>query len=167
MATAKECLIKLIEEHKEELLMRTCNKLQRFSQSHYESIAYEKHLEREELFLNVLLHTLQDETSDSLPEYVRQLVGERANEGYQLKEIEEAFDIVEDTLWEVLPKYCPLEESLIDVLAIVRKLIRQAKNSLGQLFLDGVLITQKQFHAVHKKFSEYRHEIDDQRDENS
>lgn len=164
MPTAKETLIKLIEEHKDELVVRTCNKLQKFSQSHYENVAYEKHLEREELFLNVLLQTLADESSDALPQYVKQLVEERSNEGYNLREIEEAFDIVEDTLWEVLTKYCPLEQSLIEVLAIVRKLIRKAKNSFSQLFFDDALTARKLFHEIHEKFAVYRHEISDQQE---
>ncbi len=158
MPTARQYLSSAIEEHKEELVERICNKLQKFSQSHYETLAYEHHQEREELFLNVILQTLQDDQSESLPKYIQELVQQRSNEGYTLKEIEEAFDIVEDTLWEVLTKYCPLEQSLIEVLSIVKKLFHAAKNSFAQLFFQDALNTQKQFENVRRKFIEYRNE---------
>ncbi len=157
MTTVKQQLIALIQEHKEELIARTSNKLQKFTPSHYESVAYEQHLKREEWFLNVLLQTLQDDTCASLPAYVKQLGEERANEGYDLQELEEAFDIVEDTIWEVVTKYCPLEYSLLDMLALVRKFIREAKNSIGQHFLDEALTTQQHLHDMLGKFAEYRH----------
>lgn len=162
MPGVKQYLIHAIEEHKAELVERTCNKLQKFSQSHYETVAYEQHLEREELFLNVILHTLRDDRSESLPKYIKELVEQRTNEGYTLKEIEEAFDIVEDTLWEVLVKYCPLEQSLIEVLSTVRKFFREVKNSFGYLFLQDALTAQKQFEDIRRKFAEYRNEMSEQ-----
>lgn len=160
MSTAKQYLIKAIEEHKDELVERICNRLQKFSQSHYETIAFEQLQEREEMFLNVLLQTLRDDNSASFPLYVRKLVEQRANEGYSLKEVEEAFDIIEDTLWEMVVKYCPLEESLIEVLALIKELFHKFKNTFAQMFYDEALKAEKQFGEIRKKFAEYRSESD-------
>jgi hypothetical protein len=158
MPTARESLIGAIEEHKYEVIVRVCNRLQKFSYSHYETISYERHQEREELFLNVMLRQLRDEDSNSLNSYLEHLAEQRSNEGYSLQEVEEAFDIVEDTLWQVLAKYWPLEQSLIEGLTIIRKLFQEIKNSLGQLFLEEVLSAQK-FENILRKFTEYRSEI--------
>jgi hypothetical protein len=160
MPTAKEYLINAITEHKNELILRTCNRLQKFSHSHYETISYEHHQEREELFLNVILQKLREDDSASLARYIEHLVEQRSNEGYNLSELEEAFDIVEDTLWEVLVKYCPLEQSLIEVLSIVRKLFHETKNSVAQLFLQDALLAQKQVENIRRKFVDYRNEKD-------
>ena len=160
MPTAKEYLIKAIKEHKNELILRVCNRLQKFPHSHYETICYEKHQEREELFLNVILQKLQENNSKPLTQYIEHLVEQRSNEGYSLSEIEEAFDIVEDTLWEVLVKYCPLQQSLIEVLSLVRKLFHEIKNSVAQVFLQDALTTQKQIENICRKFAEYRDVID-------
>ena len=162
MSTAKQYLIQAIEEHREELLMRICNKLQKFVQSHYESLAYEQLQEREEQFLSVILDTLRNGTSEAFPHYVRQLVTHRANEGYSLKEVEEAFDIVEDTLWEMIVKYCPLEQSMVDVLLIIRELFHTFKNTFAQIFFDDALTAQKQFADIRQKFAEYRNETSEQ-----
>jgi hypothetical protein len=160
MPTAKEYLIKAIEEHKNELVIRVCNRLQKFSHSHYETISFEQHQEREELFLNVILEKLGQDNSESLTHYIKHLVEQRSNEGYNLGEIEEAFDIVEDTLWEMLVKYCPLEQSLIEVLSTVRKLFHEIKNSVAQFFLQDALTAQKQFENIRRKFAEYRDEME-------
>ena len=158
MPTAREFLIGAIEENKYEVIVRVCNRLQKFSYSHYETISYERHQEREELFLNVILRQLRDEHSDSLTSYLEHLAEQRSNEGYSLQEVEEAFDIVEDTLWQVLAEYWPLEQSLIEGLTIIRKLFQEIKNSLGQLFLQEVL-SAKKFENILRKFIEYRKEI--------
>jgi hypothetical protein len=157
MPTVKEFLINAIEDHKEELITRTCNRLQTFSPSHYEVISFEQHQEREERFLNVILGRLREEDeSESLSHYIEFLVEQRSNEGYSLVEIEQAFDIVEDTLWEVLVKYWPLEQSLIEALSLIRKFFHETKNSFAQLFLRDALTTQKQVSKIHQKFAEYR-----------
>ena len=155
---AKEQLIRTIEEHREELVVRVCNRLQKFSSSHYETICFEQHQEREEHFLLVILQHLHDEDSDIMTRYLQELVEQRTSEGYNLQEVEEAFDIVEDGLWQVLSKYWPLEKSLIEGLAILRKLFQEIKNSLGQLFLEDVISAQK-FDNIRRKFDEYRHEM--------
>lgn len=157
MPTAREQLIHIIEERRDELVVRVCNRLQKFSYSHYETICFEQHHEREELFLFVIVQHLQHEHSDALARYLKDLVEQRTGEGYNLQEVEEAFDIVEDALWQVLPKYWPLEYSLIEGLSIVRKLFQEIKNSLGQLFLQDVLSAQK-FDNIRRKFAEYRNE---------
>lgn len=158
LTAAKEHLISMIEEHREELVVRVCNRLQKFSSSHYETICFEQHQEREELFLFVILQHLQNENSDALVRYLEDLVEQRTGEGYNLQEIEEAFDIVEDGLWQVLSKYWPLEQSLIEGLSILRKIFQEIKNSLGQLFLDDVISAQK-FDNIRRKFHEYRNEM--------
>ncbi|MBD3306485.1 hypothetical protein GF339_08785 [candidate division KSB3 bacterium] len=169
MPTARDYLIQAIEEHRRELLIRICNRLQKFSHSHYETISYEQHQEREALFLKVLLHHLRHEQDPAtLSTYLHQLVIQRSNEGYSLHEIEQAFDIIEDTLWEVLVKYCPLEQSLIEVLSLVRKIFHEIKNSFAQLFLQDALKTQRQFDEIRRKFAAYRNEqATDQDGENS
>ncbi len=157
MPTTKEYLIRALEEHKDEVVIRVCNRLQKFSFSHYETICFEQHQERERQFLDVIITQLQNEQSDCLASYLEQLVDLRGNEGYSLKEVEEAFDMVEDTLWLVLSRYWPLEQSLLEGLSILRKLFQEIKNSLGELFLRDVLMMQR-FENIRRKFDEYRNE---------
>ncbi len=157
MPTAKQHLISLIQEHKHELIERTCNRLQKCPHSHYETISYEQHQEHEELCLNVILRTLRDDNSEILRRYIEELVEQRTNEGYSLQEVEQAFDIVEEMLWQVLSRYWPLEESLIEGLSIIRKIFQDIKNSLAQLFLQDVLTAQK-FDNIRRKFEEFRNE---------
>ena len=158
MPTAREQLITLIEGHRDELVVRVCNRLQKFSYSHYETVCFEQHQEREELFLLVILQHLREGDSDVLLRYIENLVEQRTSEGYSLKEVEEAFDIVEDGLWQVLSKYWPLEQSLIEGLSILRKIFQEIKNSLGQLFLEDAISAQK-FDNIRRKFAEYRNEM--------
>ncbi len=158
MPTSKEYLIRVLQEHRQDFILRVSNKLQKFPYSHYETISFEQHQEREELFLNALLQHLHAPEAGVLATYAQKLCQQRSNEGYTLEEVERAFDIVEDTLWEVLTKYCPLEASLIEVLAIVRKIFQEVKNLVSQCFLHDTLSAQKQFENIRRKFAAYRQE---------
>jgi len=156
--TAKQYLIKTIEDHREELILRICRQLQAYAHSHYETIPLERHQEREERFMDVILATLRDEQSEALSLYLEDLVVQRADEGYALQELEEAFNIVQETLWQALAKYWPIEESVIEGMVILKKLFKDVHSSLGPLyFQNSYKFSAEKFDGMRRKFAEYRH----------
>ena len=156
MPTDKEHLITAIEQHKDELIETTCKRLQKLHGSHYEMIDYECHLEREETFLNALLQGLQEDTPDSFLSFVEHLSEQRSEEGYSLQEFQEAFNVVEETVWDMLVMYFPPDGSLVGMLASISRLFRTAKDHLAQVFLREALFSQRELEEVRKKFRAYR-----------
>ena len=156
--TAKQHLIKTIETHREELIFRICRQLQQFAHSHYETLPFERHQEHEEWFLSVILETLRNEESEAVAAYHDELVRLRANEGYTLEELQRAFEIVNETLWQALAKYWPIEESLTDGMVILKKLFKEIHASLGPLyFRNSYAAPTEKFDYLRRKFAEYRH----------
>jgi len=156
MPTDKENLISAIEGHKEELIDSVCKRLQKLSSSHYEMIDYEHHLEREESFLNALLQGLRDDTPELFLAFVDRLSEQRAEEGYNLQEFQDAFNVVEDTLWDMLVTHFPLNGSLVGMLTIVSRFFRAAKDRLAQVYLQEALSAQRELEHLRKKFRVYR-----------
>ena len=156
MPTDKENVITAIERHREEVIDTVCKRLQRLSSSHYEIIDYERHLEREENFLNALLQGLRDEIPESFLTFVEHLSEQRSDEGYTLKEFQDAFNVVEDTLWDMLVIHFPYDASLVGMLAIVSKLFRAAKDRLARVFLQEALSAQRELEHLRNKFRVYR-----------
>jgi hypothetical protein len=156
MLTNREQLITALEQYKSELIGTVSKRLQKLEGTHYADIDYERHLEREETFLNALLQGLQDETPGSFLTFVDQLSEQRTNEGYSLQEFQEAFNIVEDTVWDTLVTHFSTEDSLIGMLAIVSKVFRTAKDLLARVYLRKALFAERELEEVRKKFRTYR-----------
>jgi hypothetical protein len=156
MPIDKENLINAIELHKEDVINTVCKRLQKLSSSHYEMIDYERHLEREENFLNALLQGLRDETPESFLTFVEHLSEQRSDEGYSLEEFQDAFNVVEDTLWDMLVTHFPHDASLIGMLALVSNLFRASKDRLARVFLQEALSAQRELENLRKKFRVYR-----------
>jgi transcriptional regulator with XRE-family HTH domain len=156
MPTDKEQLITAIERHKEELIATNCRRLQQLRDSHYEIIDYECHLEREENFLNALLDGLRAETPESFLNFVDHLSEIRSEEGYSLEEFQEAFNIVEDSLWETLVARYPCDESLVKMLSLVSRIFRMSKDNLARVYLNEAFSAERELEHLRKKFRVYR-----------
>lgn len=156
MPTDKEQLITAIERHKEELIATNCRRLQQLHDSHYEIIDYESHLEREENFLNAFLDGLRAGTPEPFLTFVDRLSETRSEEGYSLEEFQEAFNIVEDSLWETLVARYPCNESLVKMLSLVSKIFRMSKDHLARVYLNKALLAERELEELRKKFRVYR-----------
>lgn len=152
----KEHLMTAIETHRDELIEATCRRLQKLPGSHYEMIDYERHLEREETFLDALLQGLREEPPEAFLTFVAQLSAQRAEEGYSLPEFQEAFNVVEDALWDMLLTHFAPDAALVGMLSLVNALFRTAKDHLAQVFLQEALAAKRELEEVRKKFRAYR-----------
>lgn len=156
MPTDKENLIRAIKQHKDELVETTANRLQKLGSSHYEIIDYERHLEREEAFLNALLDGLQEDPPDSFIAFVEALSEQRSEEGYKLEEFQDAFNIVEETLCDTLKKHFTPDASLVGMLTVGRKFLRLAKDHVARVYLQEALSAERELENLRKKFRVYR-----------
>jgi hypothetical protein len=156
MLVDKEKLIAIIEAHHEELVDLICQRLQKLPGSHYEMIDYERHLEREEAFLDGLLQGLREESPMTFGHFIDQLSEQRSEEGYSLAEVQMALNTVEDAWWDLLRANLPPDASLVNILVITRRFFRSAKDHLAQAFLRKALLDQKELAEVRKKFRAYR-----------
>jgi hypothetical protein len=156
MTTNNTQLIKIIEQYKDELTALICRRLQRLEDTHYADIDYERHLEREQSFLDALVLGLQRDRPDSFFTFVEELVEQRLDEGYSLEEFQTAFDIVEESLWDVLVAHLPPDQTLIEMLGTSTKLFRRAKDQLACVYLHKALEAERELEHLQKKFRAYR-----------
>jgi hypothetical protein len=156
MTPDREQLISIIESHRDELITAICRKLQRLSDSHYAMIDYECHVEREEVFLDALLKGLRDPASHGFLDFVKQLSETRSEEGYSLEEFQEAFNIVEDCLWEKLVQDYERDDTFVEMLAIMIHIFRRAKDCLARIYLDKALLAERELEHLRRKFRAYR-----------
>lgn len=156
MTPDKALLITLIQQYHDELITNICRQLQRLHDSHYEVIAYDCHVEREERFLNALLDGLQHPSDSDFLNFVQQLSEIRSDEGYSLEEFQEAFNIVEDCVWNILIREYRQNETFTDLWLLVAREFRRAKDRVAQTYLDKAQCAERELEHLRKKFRVYR-----------
>lgn len=156
MTPGRELLIKIIQQYRDELITTICRRLQQLRDSHYEVIDYECHVEREAEFLNALLKGLRKPAGTDFLTFVERLSITRSNEGYSLEEFQEAFNIVEESLWAMLSHDYGQDEAFIEMWSIAANLFRRAKDRVARTYLDKAQSTERELEHLRKKFRVYR-----------
>jgi hypothetical protein len=148
-------LVQTIREHRDEMIAKVCNRLQKLAASHYEVIDFDRLAEREETALNALVKSIETEDILPLTRYIEETGAIRSSEGYHLSEVQHALRIFEEELWHMLIKHHPAEKPLIEMLALCNWIIGQAKDHLAQIYLKISLDKQAQLDALRDKFHNY------------
>lgn len=156
MPTDKQQLIQTIEQHEDVLIDMVCKRLQKLHGSHYEYIDYECHFERERAFLHALLEGIRDATPTPFLTFVDHLTEQRLEEGYRLEEFQDAFNVVEDSVWELLVNVYPCDQALIGMLALTNKIFQIAKDHLARVYFHKALAAERELDDLRKKFRVYR-----------
>ncbi len=156
MIENKNYLINIIQSHKDELVESICVKLEQLSASHYEVIHYEHHLEREEAFIDAFVKSINEKEPLHFVQHMQMIAKQRSKEGYEIEEVYQAVDIVEETLWNLFVTELPLEKFLLTVLTMLRKNFNLARIELGKIYLNQAQQKQKELDDLREKFYIYR-----------
>ncbi len=151
-------LIRTLEHNKDDLIESICNQLQKLNQSHYEMIDFESHHDREEAFLNAFLDSIQSNSPKHFYEYMEKLAQQRSDQGYSLREVQEAVNIVEQSIWDHLVSEKPAHFDLIEMLKITVYFFGQAKDHLAQVYLQRAQEAQADLQGLKQKFFVYKKE---------
>lgn len=159
-------LINEIRKHFDEIIIKICNQLQKLSPSHYENIDFERHQEREEVFINEVQQFLKKNEPTELLDYIRELAEKRSNEGYTLQEVQHAFDIIEIEIWHVITTSGKDDQTIINMLKVCRDLFALVRNKYAQNYLQEQLKLQKRMNELKERFYIYRHDRKDRSEDN-
>ncbi len=154
-------LVQTINNHSEELINNICNRLQNLTASHYETIDFESHEEREKAALNSFLASLEASKTKIFIQYLQKIASIRSAEGYTLAEVQKAVRIFEEELWDILIKYQPVNKSLVDMLVTCNAFFGEAKDNLAQVFMAQTQEKQKELDDLRERFYSYRHDKKD------
>jgi hypothetical protein len=158
MRDKNQKLIKLIQEQNKILIDNICSRLQNMTGSHYASIDFERHQDREQLMLEALVQGLAEENHQSFLNFVEQLAGKRSLEGYSLAEVLQAVDIFAQESWHLLARRQKPSRDLLEMLYEINQIFGQAKNLLATIFLRQAGGAQAELDRLKEKFFVYRHQ---------
>jgi hypothetical protein len=160
MASPEHLLMDTIQAHRDRLLSEVCGRLEKLSQSRYEVIPFERHLEREEALLTALLQGLAGPDPSAFTGFIERIAGQRSREGYSLDEVQQALNIFEEELWSILIETQPVTPELVAMLSLGNRLFGRAKDHLAQIYLHRTQNMQSELDDLREKFYDYSHKSD-------
>lgn len=127
-------VLQALEQERPSIVAAACESL-RHSRTHYESAGQEETRRRIEVLYDELLGALSSRDLGSVLDYARKLAAERFESGYDLSEVQGAFNAVEEAAWSRL--YARLQpEQLALSLGLVSTVLGAAKDALGREYVS-------------------------------
>ncbi len=156
MPVSNNKLLEVIKKHKDELITKICNRLQKLSLSHYEMIDFERHQEREEEFLDILIKVICEDNNLPLKKYTEELAQKRSNEGYSLEEVQNAIRIFEEEFWNILVHHYPVSNELVELLTYCNRAFGVARDHFAKYYISRTIDMQNELNSLKERFYIYK-----------
>jgi hypothetical protein len=127
-------VLQALEQERAPILDAACESL-RHSRTHYESAGEEVTRRRVEALYDELLGALSTHDLGSILDYAGKLAAERFDSGYDLSEVQSAFNAVEEAAWTVLCARMQPEQLAVS-LGLVSTVLGAAKDALGREYVS-------------------------------
>lgn len=125
----------LLTRHREEILVEAETGLRRAHTRHYESAGHEAVRERLESLYGYLVGALERRDLGPILAYAEQIAEERFNAGYDLAEVQTAFNALEEAAWSRV--FAELEPSqFAESLGLVSTVLGTAKDALARRYVS-------------------------------
>lgn len=127
-------VLQILEQERAPIVDAACESL-RHSRTHYESAGQEETRRRIEVLYGELLGALSSHDLGSVLDYARRLAAERFESGYDLSEVQGAFNAVEEAAWSRLCARLQPEQLALS-LGLVSTVLGAAKDALGREYVS-------------------------------
>lgn len=126
--------LRVLEQERRPTVDASCESL-RHSRTRYESAGQEETRRRIEALYEELLGALSSRDLGSILDYARKLAAERFDSGYDLSEVQGAFNALEEAAWSVLCARLQPEQLALS-LGLVSTVLGAAKDALGREYVS-------------------------------
>jgi hypothetical protein len=118
-----------------EIVERAAESLRRTHLEHYDREDAEANRRRLERLLALTAQALRERRATALVHHAEELARERHAAGYALGEVQTAFNVLEEAIWEAVLAQVPLPEQA-EALGLVSTVLGLAKDALGRSFVS-------------------------------
>lgn len=128
-------LIELLEQNKEKILQEANAGLERAHLTHYERAGSEIGQQRLRMLYELVLQSVKGRNLKAISDYVAQIAQERFAAGYDLYEVQVAFNVLEEACWKQIIAEVPATE-LAQALGLVGTVHGAAKDKLAVTYVS-------------------------------
>lgn len=141
----------LLQEKCDDILAESCRLARRADLSHYRESGAEMLRLRLKSLLELTIRAAKEHELTHMVKHAEKIAGEHFVSGYDLSEVQTAFNVLEETLWKVIlkemkPKNCA------EALAQVSMALGAGKDALARVYVSLACETHKPFLDLRSTF---------------
>lgn len=128
-------LTQLLQEKREEIVSAAALNLNRSHLPHYEQAGPAESRERSARLYDLIQQSIAERHLEPLIAYAERIAQERFAAGYDLLEVQTAFNVLEEAIWHHLIQACPPAE-LAEAIGLVSTVQGAAKDALARQYVS-------------------------------
>ncbi len=127
----------LLKQKPEEILGEAVQKMARSHLKHYEMMGSERASELLKTLYSTLLECLEKKSTIPMLRYAEKIGDERFSSGFALGEVQTAFNVLEESIWEQIWQQMKPEE-YADAVQSISEALRMGKEAVARVYFSGV-----------------------------
>ena len=132
-----ENLTRLLQEHHDSIIAEAMHAINRTHLKHYEAEGLEKTQQRLKKLYDLTLQSVIEKNLVSLVSFVETIAKERYSRGYDLYEVQTAFNVLEIAIWNNILKHLqPVEYA--EALGLISTILGVGKDTLARTYVSLV-----------------------------
>lgn len=125
----------LLESYRDEILDAAVNAMDRTHLQHYERDGVDKTRTRVSTLFSLARQSVAEKNLTPIVSHAEQIATERYAAGYDLWEVQTAFNVLEEAIWVRIFKSCPPDE-LANALGLVSTVLGAGKDTLAGKYVS-------------------------------
>ena len=128
-------LIQLLKERQNDIIAEAMEVIKRAHLKHYEAEGLEMTEQRLKKLYDLTLQSVAKKNVIPLMEYVEIIARERSSHGYDIYEVQTAFNVLEETIWNrILDELRPI--AYADALGLISTILGIGKDTLARTYVS-------------------------------
>ena len=128
-------LTQLLREKREEIVNAAATSLNRSHLPHYEQAGPDESQERLARLYDLIQQSIEQRHLEAIIDYAERIAQERFAAGYDLLEVQTAFNALEVAIWQKIVQECPPGE-LVEAIGLVSTVQGAAKDALARQYVS-------------------------------
>jgi hypothetical protein len=139
-------LIQLLKERQNDVIAETMEAIKRAHLKHYEAEGLEMTQQRLKKLYDLTLQSVAEKNVAPMVEYVENIARERFSRGYDLYEVQTAFNVLEEAIWNrILRELQPM--TFAEALGLISTVLGIGKDTLARTYVS---LASKEKNALHR-----------------
>ena len=128
-------LTQLLRDKREEIVSAAALSLDRSHLPHYEQVGPDESQERLARLYDLIRQSIEQRHLEAIIAHAERIAQERFAAGYDLLEVQTAFNALEVTIWQKVAQECPPDE-LVEAIGLVSTVQGAAKDALARQYVS-------------------------------
>ncbi len=128
-------LIELLQKHRIEIITNASTALTRAPLRSYKKAGSAENTKRLQKLFDVVLESIKKNTLIDMIKYAKQIAADRIKTGYEIFELQAAFNVLEEVIWQIIIQKLP-QKNYAEALRLVSTTLGAGKETLANSYVE-------------------------------